>query len=191
MRRRALVTLIIAGLLVFVAVVAFLPFFAEEMRSDWTPSALFYLKRLHTGFRMYYQEMGVLPSDPRGSSYALYLLKDAVAGVGGASLFADPSAEQKGVAMPRFDDDRRMLVGSQYDYLNDPRPPVDDMILLAEVPGLNPKRRYYLTLNNKVGSIDAETDPLANRPLLGLRLVDGKLVPVREGGRQRTGSGPQ
>jgi hypothetical protein len=170
------VGILIAGVLVVLAGVAFvLPFFARP-GGGWTPSARGNLKIATIALYMYQEKNGCLPGDPRGSGYALYLLKDIVEGYAGA--FSDPFAEAKGIPAPRFDDERRMLVGSHFAYLNDPRPPTEDMIVLAEVPGLNPKRRFYLTLNGRVRSIEAETDPLANRPLLGLRLVDGKFVPI-------------
>jgi hypothetical protein len=173
---RARGIVIVGVVLVVMAALAILPSFVQ-MRSDWSPSAFFYLKELHTALMVYEKNMGVLPSDPRGSGYALYLLKDIVEGH--ASLFGDPFAEASGIPAPRFDDERRMLVGSHFAYLNAPEPATDDMVVLAEMPGLNPKRRYYLTLNGAFGWIEAQTDPLANRPLLGLRLVDGKFVPTR------------
>jgi hypothetical protein len=158
-----------------------------QVTNRWVPSAFGNLKQVSIAFYMYQDKNGCLPADPRGSSYALYLLKDLVEGH--AEIFADPDGKGDIVPTPRFDDEQRLLLGSHFAYLNDPKPAADDVVVLAEVPGINPKGRYFLTLSGAIGRIDAETDPLANRPLLGLRSVDGKFWPTSGDGATSAESG--
>lgn len=161
-----------------IGVLAVLPAFSRFTTISRTPSSRLNLKLLHTALMIYETRHGVLPADPRGEAHALYLLEDIAEG--DASFFADPLVDIRGVSRPEFDDGRRMVVNSHFEYLNDPRPGGDDVVVLAEVPGLNAKRRHYATLGGTVSSIDAQVDPLADSPLLGLRvrLVNGKFVPL-------------
>ncbi len=172
---RVLVTIIVL-VAIAAAVLAVLPLFSRFGSGPPVPHPRTNLKMLWLAVMMYQRDTGSFPAHPRGPSYALYLLKDYLDG--DPFLLTAPYGEADVVPQPSFDDKQQRVLGSHFYYLNDPCPADGTVVILAELPGINPKYRYYLTSGGVIDSIDARASPLATAPLVGLRRVGGKLLPL-------------
>ena len=146
----------------------------------WRPTVRSNLNQLALATQMYHETHGVLPSDPRGQEYAMYLLRDILQATpnGTAPLFIDPQLQRQGVPCPRFDGARSIVTGSQVDYLNEAAPPDDDrVVIFAEKASLGKKQRHFVTWRARGSFYTAEGTALDRRPLVGLKWTGERLVP--------------